>query len=122
MNSLELLQEFPKAAKVIKAWFVSKMMLSLNANVDEEIREYARQNGIDDDKLSKIINSNPRMLLDVFDEHGIYIEILVDLKIKPSVTFKYAFNNNQESEDFTDRISCEREAIKNAFIILNNKL
>ena len=76
MKGIELLEKYPESAKIIRAWFLEKMIESLEtADVPDDFKDMMRETGIEDDKLSVMIDSNPRMLLDVFDENDIIITI-----------------------------------------------
>lgn len=79
MSMLNLLEEHPKSAIVIKQWFLDKMLESLKDDgLPEDFKEYVRQQGIDNDKVANILNGSPRSLFDVFDNHKIYVEITID--------------------------------------------
>ena len=122
MKGIELLEKYPESAKIIRAWFLEKMIESLEtADVPDEFKDMMRETGIEDDKLSIMIDSNPRMLLDVFDDNEIYLNIfrvknifmwsLYD--IEEQILDGRVFNTRKEAELF---------AIEAAFEILENKL
>jgi esterase/lipase superfamily enzyme len=76
MTGLELLEKYPRAASVIKNWLLWKMVEALqNESIDEEFKQYMRDQGIENDKIAPMIDANPRMLLDVFDENDVIIII-----------------------------------------------
>ena len=80
MKGIELLNKYPESAKIIRAWFLEKMIESLQtADVPDEFKDMMRETGIEDDKLSIMIDSNPRMLLDVFDDNDIIIYFMIFL-------------------------------------------
>lgn len=122
MKGIELLNKYPESAKIIRAWFLEKMIESLQtADVPDEFKDMMRETGIEDDKLSVMIDSNPRMLLDVFDDNEIYLNIfrvknifmwsLYD--IEEQILDGRVFNTRKETELF---------AIEAAFKLLENKL
>ena len=114
----ELLTTYPKATEVVKAYYLQKLIESLKADLPEEFKEHVRQQGIDDEKIAKIIQESPRMLFDVFDEHKFHIQI--------SGTDKSGWTwevlPNYEFSRCTTRKNAEVEAIKLAFKLLNDKL
>ena len=118
MNGIELLNKYTASAVVIRAWFLEKMIESLQtADVPDDFKNMMRETGIEDDKLAIMIDSNPRMLLDVFDENDIYISVLYT----PSI-FMVSINQNDLGSRFNTRKQAELDAIEAAFEILENKL
>jgi hypothetical protein len=118
MKGLELLEKYPASAEVIKAWFLEKMIESFkDENVPSEFKDFMREQGIDNDKLGTMIDVNPRMLLDVFDENDIFISInITDRK------FTYRIDNLVNPTEYSTRKECELISITRAFEILENKL
>ena len=117
MKGIELLEKYPESAKIIRAWFLEKMIESLQtADVPDEFKDMMRETGIEDDKLSIMIDSNPRMLLDVFDDNDIIISISYSSK------FMIAINGFDHGERYKTRKEAELFAIDAAFEILENKL
>jgi hypothetical protein len=120
MSGLELLEKYPRAASVIRNWLVQRLVEALqNESIDEEFKQYMRDQGIDNDKVGAMIDANPRMLFDAFDEYEIFIGT--------NVTQKDAFHctiNNSLSPGGTHYTRKEAElfAIDAAFDILENKL
>lgn len=113
----ELLKDYPKAAEIIRTWFLNKMLDGLNDdNLPEGFKEYVRKQGIDYNKISDIIESNPRSLVDVFDENEIYIDTThVD------GSFWWAVNSSVYQEKYPTRTEAEKAAIAEAFKLLNEK-
>ena len=74
MKGLELIQNYPAAGKVVKEWFFKSMLESFkDDSVPDEFKEFMLEQGIEDDKIGTLIDINPRMLLDVFDDNKIFI-------------------------------------------------
>jgi hypothetical protein len=122
MSSQELLENYGKAANVVKDFYLAKFLESMedSENLPENFKDFAREQGIDNDTVSKMIDAMPRVLFDAFDAHEIYIQITVDLE---NNCFRYSFDGGQvESNDFLTRIAAETRAIEAAFEILNEKL
>ena len=120
MKGLELIEKYPAAGKVVKEWFFKSMLESFkDETVPDEFKEFMLEQGIEDDKIGTLIDINPRMLFDVFDENEIFIGT--------NVTQKDAFHctiNNSLSPGGTHYTRKEAElfAIEAAFEYLENKL
>ena len=119
MKGIELLNKYPESAKIIRAWFLQKMIESLQtADVPDEFKDMMRETGIEDDKLSIMIDSNPRMLLDVFDDN----DIVIENSLYPDGTFTIKIGNQATTQSWKTRKESELFAIDAAFEILENKL
>ena len=119
MKGIELLNKYPESAKIIRAWFLEKMIESLQtADVPDEFKDMMRETGIEDDKLAIMIDSNPRMLLDVFDDN----DIVIENSLYPDGTFTIKIGNQATTQSWKTRKESELFAIDAAFEILENKL
>ena len=119
MKGIELLNKYTESAKIIRAWFLEKMIESLQtADVPDEFKDMMRETGIEDDKLSIMIDSNPRMLLDVFDDN----DIVIENSLYPDGTFTIKIGNQATTQSWKTRKESELFAIDAAFEILENKL
>jgi hypothetical protein len=119
MKGLELLEKHPLSATLIREWFLEKMIESLQTeNISEEFKEMMREAGIDDDKISTLIDVNPRMLLDVFDDNLIFIEIF----LYPDNTFSCKIGKQGTTASWKTRKEAELFAIDIAFDILEEGL
>ena len=119
MTGIELLEKYPLSAKIIKDWFLGQMIESLKKEtIDEEFKTFMREQGIDDDKMGTLIDVNPRMLLDVYDDNKIFIEIL----IYPNEEFTCKIGNQGTTHSWKTRKEAELFAVEAAFEILENKL
>ena len=125
MIGMKLLENNPLSATLIRAWFLEKMIESLQTtDVPDEFKDMMRETGIENDKLSVMIDINPRMLFDVFDENHILIEIFRPLNegsIYPSNYFSYKIGNMSPDIKKT-RKEAELFAIEAAFEILEKQL
>lgn len=119
MTTIELIQNYPHAAAAVKEWFVNKMLESVKeSNVPEDFKEMMREQGVTNDRLVAMMDASPRLLLDIFDENNIIIGINYD-----NGNFRYSFNGETvESIDFSSRREAEKEAIEEAFVMLDVKL
>ena len=78
MKAVELLEAYPKAANAIGEFYHGKMVSSLENDGDiipEDFKEMIKSQEFDNEYLAKFIDSNPRFLFDVFDDHEVYINI-----------------------------------------------
>ena len=123
MKALELLETYPKAGKIVNKWFLDKMIASLNNDaIPDEFKEYISNQPIENENISVMIDNNPRVLFDVFDENDIYVEILVDYKSN-SAKFSYTVINNEIYSNpltYTSRRYAELAAIEHAFKLLED--
>ena len=125
MKGIDLLQKHTASAVVIRAWFLEKMIESLQtSDVPDEFKNMMRETGIEDDKLAIMIDANPRMLLDVFDDNDVIIQIIPIKEDK--VKYLSRVDEFETAYDFTrpyfTRKEAELFAIEAAFEILENKL
>jgi hypothetical protein len=104
---------------VIKQWFLSKLLDSLNdTSFPEDFKEFVKAQDLEDDKIATMLDANPRVLFDVFDEHKVYIQINVNTPY-----FSYSINEGDIiSGPWETRIEAEKEAIEQAFKLLEEKL
>jgi hypothetical protein len=124
MTGIELLEKYPRAASVIRNWLIMRMVEALQSDsIDEEFKNFMREQGIDNDKIAPMIDANPRMLLDVFDEHEVFIFIHY-MDVKDNIEFFYSFRNinNDSVKLFKTRKEAELFAIEAAFEILEEQL
>ncbi len=103
---------------MIKQWFLDKLLESLKDNsVPENFKEFVRAQDMETDKIATMIDANPRVLFDVFDEHKVYIDISC-LNNK----FLWGINDDMQNSVYETRKEAEKAAIEQAFQILNDKL
>ena len=119
MKGIDLLEQYPLTAKVIREWFLERMIESLqDENVPDEFKNYMRDQGVHNDKVGVMIDANPRMLFDVFDEN----EIVIENSLYPDGTFTIKIGNEATTQSWKTRKEAELFAIEAAFEILENKL
>jgi|688.fasta_scaffold1620142_1 hypothetical protein len=124
LTGLELLENYPHTAVVVRAWFLEQMIESLkDENVPDDFKNFMRDQGIENDKLAVMIDANPRMLFDVFDENEVFIFIHY-MDVKDNVEFFHSFRNIDTNpvKLFKTRKEAELFAIEKAFEILETKL
>lgn len=120
MNGLQLLKDHPKAALVIKQWYLEKMLESINdSSVPNDFKELVRSQGLDDEKVGRLIDSSHRTLFDVFDSHKIYIQISI---LPESGKFWHVINGKDSSLKFDNRKDADKQAVVEAFKLLDDKI
>ena len=117
MKGLELLETYPKAAKVINEFYHIKMIESMNtSDVSQEYKDLLKEQEFDNEYVATFIDANPRILFDVFDEHEIYINI-------SAPKFSYSIGTGGViSGTLKTRKEAEIAAIEEASQLLNDKL
>jgi hypothetical protein len=125
MSGIELLEKYPLAAKVVSDWVMQQMLESFkDESVPEEFKHYMLQQGVDNDKLAVMIDTQPRFLFDVFDENDVIIQIIPIKEDK--IKYLSRVNQFETPYDFTrpyfTRKEAELFAVEAAFEILEEKL
>ena len=129
MIDLEFLQKYLLTTELIKDWFHQRMIESFrDPEIAEEFKEFVLEQGIELDKLAFLINSNPRMLFDVFDENDIIIYFMI-FSSPEGVRFSAAIHTGNDEvkpnpigKQYNTRKEAEHAAVEAAFDILENKL
>jgi len=134
----ELLEKYPKAAKVVHAYYLEKLLNSLNdRGLDEEFKEHVREQGLPIEQIVSLMEVNPIALVDVFTEHNIFITIIFHKeKVVPKLfelvgllTYDYyiycpKLSNLEETGDMKriNRKDAEQDGIEAAFKLLESEL
>ena len=117
---LELLKKYPEAGKVVKDYFLSRMLEGLNDdNLPDDFKEHVRAMGIDNDKIAKMVGGSPRSMFDIFDDNGLFINITFDHTDR---VFRWSVAGEVDSQNYILRKAAEQDAIAEAFKLLNEKL
>jgi len=118
MKGILLLEKYPASTEIVRAWFMERMIESFkDESVPDEFKNFMREQGIENDKLATMIDANPSMLFNVFDENEIFISINVTNR-----KFSYRIDNVINPTEYSTRKECELISITRAFEILENKL
>jgi hypothetical protein len=118
MRGIELLNNHPFCRNAIFNWYVSKFIENLRqADVPEEYKERLSEIEIDDDQIATLVDNNPRSLFDLFDENNVFIDIDYF-----EGSFWWKVGNGINMKNYNNRISAERDAIIEAFKILEDVL
>ena len=128
MYTVELLNEVKFAKPVILNWFKQQMLNSFQETelTREQIEQYI-EDTLAEKTFVELININPRMMFDVFDENEIIIYYLV-YENRKEISFSYSIKDiNNESNSINGvivktRKEAELSGIIEATKILNNKL
>lgn len=117
MTGVELLEAYPKTAKVITDFYQSKLIESMDTEqITEEFKQVIKSQEFDNQYVASFIDSNPRFLFDVFDANEVYIQINVP-------NFSYSINAGDViAGTWETRKEAEAAAVEQAFKILNEKL
>ena len=119
MNGLEILEKYPLSANIVKDWFMKSMLESFkDEGVPEEFKQFMLEQGIENDKVAKLIDVNVRILFDVFDENDIVIETL----LYPNGEFTIKIGNEATTKSWKTRKEAEHFGVEAAFDILESKL
>ena len=126
MIDLEFLEKNRKASDVICDFYTEKLLLNINQqDFPDNFKEFIKSQRLTDDKLLTFVNVSPRGLFDVFDSFEIYINIDAYIE-NDSVMYSYTLLPRDidcnEKEWYSSRLDVERVAVKDAFVILNEKL
>jgi len=114
----KLLENYPHTTEVVREWFMEQMIESFkDQNVPEDFKEFMRQQGVPDDKLIKVIESNPRVLFDVFDNNELIINV-----IYTGNGFSWDVADVKSIKLYSSRKNAEIDAIERAFQMLDEKL
>lgn len=120
---IDVFEKFPKAAEVVRKYYLEKLVSSLDAKLPEEFKEHVREKGLDAVTVAKIVEEAPRMLTDTFDENDIIIEIRLAVD---DLTFYFTIYHNKVQDFFGNRLKSRKEAEKaaivKAFELLEEKL
>jgi hypothetical protein len=135
MKGIDLLEKYPLAGNMIKGWFMKSMLESFkDDSVPDEFKEFMLEQGIEDDKIGTLIDINPRMLFDVFDDNNIRIHICVGSDVSSnnfsfhiaSDVIKTDVSQGESVKDLTNDFKTRKEteikAIQYAFELLEIKL
>ena len=120
MNALELLQQNPHAAQIIKDYYVELMINSLDeSSLPENFKDFLKEQGIDDEKVAQMMEANARNVYDVLDENGFVISMNWDMAFNK---FSYHINDDQYKLLYDSRKEAESAAVNVAIHRLQNKL
>jgi hypothetical protein len=88
-----------------------------NQELPKDFKEFMREQGIPNDKLVKLIDVNPRVLFDVFDDNGVIINTMCR-----SGLWSWSVDETKSADYYPSRRLAEKTAVECAFQILHDKL
>lgn len=129
---LELLKKYPKSAKLIREYYLDKMLESLkDDSLPDEFKDHVRQMGIDDEKVAKMLGDAYSQLFSFFDSNKVYISVSPIMEIEEKegeiatlkpIIFQASILGKQWISFNETRKEAEFEGVKNAFVLLEDKL
>lgn len=119
MKGLEILQKYPHSADVVRKWLFDRMVESMqDDSVPEDFKQAMMNEAVTNERLAVFIDTNPRMLFDVFDEN----DIIIIIKYHDNFGFTWTVEEADDQSFYKTRKEAELFAIEVAFEILENKL
>lgn len=114
----DILEKYPHATEVVREWFIAKMEESIkDQTLPDNFKSFMREQGLPNDKLIKLIDVNPRVLFDVFDNN----EVIVNTAHRSGL-WSWSVNETKSANYYPSRKVAEKEGVECAFQILNQKL
>ena len=118
---IEILKENPKAAKVIHDYYLN-LMIESSKDLPSYFREFVEEQGLEMSNIASMVEAAPRNLFDVFDEHGIIIEIGFMPELTTNGQFTYRINEELGGITSESRKEVDRYAVEAAIEILEKQL
>lgn len=110
MKTLEFLQEHPVATEIIRTHYLFMLYEGIDRNqgLPDNYKEYLKERGLSNNEVAALIDGNARVLVDVFDNNGIYSCLdmqFVDGKPQFGINIDGAisevkFNNRKDAEQY----------------------
>lgn len=119
MTALETLEKHPKVTKALATWMIDKTKDSIpEGPMYEEYLKYLTDTL--NTRITNIVEINPRLLFDFFDEYEMYITTSLD--VPHDIPIFSTTVNRSKGKWYPSRIEAEKEAIEVAFSLLEEKL
>jgi len=118
MKTLELLETYPIAGEIIKEHY--KKVMTGGNELPQEIVEYLTDEVVTKG-VSVMLDTNPRALLDLLDEHGIHATLIINYSDGEPI-FAVDINAVVSEARFDNRHDAEVYLLENAVEMLNNKI
>ncbi len=125
MTGKEILDANPKAASLIHDYYLNRMLDALEDDkFPKNFKDFARERGLPFDNIIAMVETNPRQLIDFFDDEDIYINVtryVASIDGKPYCILDH--NSTVKSKEvFETRKEAELEGVKLAIELLEKKL
>ena len=119
MKAIDLLEKYPLSAKIVREWFLNQMLESFKDEIaPEEFKQYMLEQVVENANVAVLMDVNPRMLLDVFDEN----DVIIIIKYHDNFGFTWAVEEADDQSFYKTRKEAELSSIEIAFDVLENKL
>ena len=115
---IEVLEKHPKATQVMKDYYINLMIESAQ-DLPDHFREFLEDRGLEISNIAAMMETAPRNLFDVFDEHGIIISVTYD---RAANKFCYFVNEYENKKHFDTRKQADKDAVETALTLLEVKL
>ena len=120
MKTRDFLEQYPGAVDIITKYYTKLMLETMTDDMPSNFKEYLEQRGFTLDELSTLIDTNPRSLLDVFDENDIHASL--DMRFEErQVRFKVNIDGAISEQSFEKRKDAEEYMVYECIKFLNDK-
>lgn len=118
---IELLKENPKTAKLLHDYYIN-LMIESSTDLPAHFREFIEDQGLEMSNIASMIETAPRNLFDVFDEHNIMIiiDFMPDLGLYGQ--FTAIVNEEMSGTSHSKRKEADRDGVEMAIQMLEDKL
>jgi hypothetical protein len=117
---IEILKQHPKAAEVMKDYYIDLMIESAQ-DLPAHFKEFLQDKGLEMSNIADMMEAAPRNLFDVFDKHGIFINISTTNNGK-SYQCDVSRDLQGESQGANTRKEADLKGVTLAIAMLENKL
>jgi adenosylcobinamide amidohydrolase len=117
---IEILKQHPKAAQVMKDYYINLMIESAQ-DLPAHFKEFLQDKGLEMSNIAEMMETAPRNLFDVFDEHGIFINVSTTNSGK-SYQCDVSRDLQGESQGANTRKEADLKGVTLAIAMLENKL
>lgn len=120
---MERLLNYPKTFEKIREFFFERMKRAIDTEtLGEDYVNSLDVSVIEDDFVKVFAEANPNILVDFFDDNGIFIEIVVGRKLDEQPVFQYSFDGRVTSNDYSSRKGATADAVIVACKIMEETL
>jgi len=120
MKAKELLEKHPKVIILLKDWWMRKVKEALNvSDLSDDYKMIVTDKPVSDVQVERVIDGNPHTLFEFVDENKIFIR--TDFT-EDGDLFGCSINKNVTYYKFRTRKEAERDAIDDAFELLEKEL
>lgn len=120
MNALEMLQDNPRAAKIITEYYNNLMLSKIDeSGLPQNFIEFMKEQGLNEDNVAQMMEANIRNLIDVLDDNGFIISISYDATFEK---FYWFINGDSHKIACSTRKDAENDAVAAAVYRLERKL